>query len=119
MLKLEREAVHVYYQYMRQTTEFFLYKELYVFVDCAQVMRSSVEHVFLSQLNELSQYMLEEMNKEAVVQIVDVFAVEDKRLLICLWYGVPLAAILLLGFYIYVFLYRKKKEEIENIYLLS
>lgn len=119
VLKVDREIIKVYYEYSRQTTEFFFYKELYVFVDCGNALRASVARVFAANEKELVRLLLDELNKEAVVQIADVSSVENQRALICLWYGVPISVCLVCCVTLYVIFYKKRKERRENLYLLQ
>lgn len=119
VLRIDRGSIKVYYEYSRQTTEFFFYKELYVFVDCGNGLRASIARVFAAKEKEFVKLLLDELNTEAVVQIADVYSVENQRALICLWYGVSISVCLGCCALLYVVFYKRKKERRENLYLLQ
>ena len=118
-LKVHREIISVYYIYSKQTSEFFFYEELYVYIDCASRFRSTLIQSFRQHEEEIMNVLKKELNKEAVLKIIDIHSLENRRFLVCLYYVLPILFIIIccVSFYA-VFSYRRKEAQ-DNMYLLS
>lgn len=119
LLHIKSEMIEVYFSYSKQTTEFFFYKEMYVLIDDPSLLRYSLIQDFKQKEEDVVKGVLEKINKEAVVKIINVHSVENRRFLICLYYCVPIVAIVCICIIVYVLLYRYRKEKQDNVYLLS
>lgn len=92
---------------------------MYVLIDDPSLLRYSLIQEFKQKEEDIVKGVLERINKEAVVKIMNVHSVENRRFLICLYYCVPIVVIVCICISVYVLLYRYRKEKQDNVYLLS
>ena len=113
------KIISIYYIYSKQTSEYFFYEELYVYIDCASRFRSSLIQSFKQHEEEIMNVLKKELNKEAVIKIMDVHSLENRRFLVCLYYVLPILFIIIccVSFYA-IFSYRRKEAQ-DNMYLFS
>ena len=104
-LQLKPPSVSTYYVYAKKGSELFYHEELYIEVTVPLLlMEKAIGKV---------------LNREAVVKITDVGFKVDRRVLNVVVVVVPVTLVLLVCCFSVLFAQRKRKENLENMWLLA
>ena len=118
-LQLKPQSVSTYYVYSKKGSELFYHEELYIEVTVPLLLSNATYARAIKEKEQMEKAIDKVLNREVVVKIMDVGFKVDMRVLNVLVVVVPLALVLLVCCFSILFVKRKKRENLENMWLLA
>lgn len=118
-LQLKPPSVSTYYVYSKKGSELFYHEELYIEVTVPLLLSNATYARAIKEKEQMEKAIGKVLNREAVVKITDVGFKVDRRVLNVVVVVVPVTLVLLVCCFSVLFAQRKRKENLENMWLLA
>ena len=118
-LQLKPPSVSTYYVYAKKGSELFYHEELYIEVTVPLLLSNATYARAIKEKEQMEKAIGKVLNREAVVKITDVGFKVDRRVLNVVVVVVPVTLVLFVCCFSVLFAQRKRKENLENMWLLA